>query len=177
MWKDRPRHDWASHGYKGFETAAVTPDFYDDGEEEAPKPKRGRPAKVKAEDEEELEEKAESDDDEEDDDFAPKKKAKAAKGFDDDEEEETENEDDEESEEEEDDEEEAPPAKKKKAAKVTADDVNDACKAKVKALTREGKSGADARKLVVKLLKKNFDVSSVTDLEPEQYAKAVKVMS
>jgi hypothetical protein len=22
-WKDRPRHDWASHGYKGFETAAV----------------------------------------------------------------------------------------------------------------------------------------------------------
>lgn len=32
VWKDRPRHDWASHGYKGFETAAVTPDFYDDGE-------------------------------------------------------------------------------------------------------------------------------------------------
>jgi hypothetical protein len=31
-WKDRPRHDWASHGYKGFETAAVA---YEPFEEEA----------------------------------------------------------------------------------------------------------------------------------------------
>jgi hypothetical protein len=30
-WKDRPRHDWASHGYKGFETAAVA---YEPFEEE-----------------------------------------------------------------------------------------------------------------------------------------------
>lgn len=27
VWKDRPRHDWASHGYKAFETAAVNIDF------------------------------------------------------------------------------------------------------------------------------------------------------
>jgi hypothetical protein len=31
-WKDKPRHDWASHGYKGFETAAVTPEFFDEDE-------------------------------------------------------------------------------------------------------------------------------------------------
>jgi hypothetical protein len=31
-WKDRPRHDWASHGYKGFETAAVCPDQFDEEE-------------------------------------------------------------------------------------------------------------------------------------------------
>jgi hypothetical protein len=30
VWKDRPRHDWASHGYKGFETAAVANDPFDD---------------------------------------------------------------------------------------------------------------------------------------------------
>lgn len=29
VWKDQPRHDWASHGYKAFETAAVAPDPYD----------------------------------------------------------------------------------------------------------------------------------------------------
>lgn len=31
VWKDEPRHDWASHGYKAFETAAValTPVEYD----------------------------------------------------------------------------------------------------------------------------------------------------
>lgn len=39
VWKDRPRHDWASHGYKGFETASVSierfedEDTYDDLEE------------------------------------------------------------------------------------------------------------------------------------------------
>lgn len=27
VYKDRPRHDWASHGYKGFETAAVNREF------------------------------------------------------------------------------------------------------------------------------------------------------
>jgi hypothetical protein len=41
VWKDRARHDWASHGYKAFETASVAleqledeeeqPDFGDDG--------------------------------------------------------------------------------------------------------------------------------------------------
>lgn len=30
VWKDRPRHDWASHGYKGFETAAVSRDEFDE---------------------------------------------------------------------------------------------------------------------------------------------------
>jgi hypothetical protein len=29
-WKDRPRHDWASHGYKGFETAAVAYEPFED---------------------------------------------------------------------------------------------------------------------------------------------------
>lgn len=32
VFKDQPRHDWASHGYKGLETAAVCPDEFDEEE-------------------------------------------------------------------------------------------------------------------------------------------------
>jgi len=37
VWKDRPRHDWASHGYKALETAAVARepiDSFDDDEDD-----------------------------------------------------------------------------------------------------------------------------------------------
>lgn len=34
VWKDQPRHDWASHGYKAFETAAVYKEPEDDDHEE-----------------------------------------------------------------------------------------------------------------------------------------------
>lgn len=34
VWKDQPRHDWASHGYKAFETAAVWREPQDDDEPE-----------------------------------------------------------------------------------------------------------------------------------------------
>jgi hypothetical protein len=30
VWKDRPRHDWASHGYKALETAAVSLERFED---------------------------------------------------------------------------------------------------------------------------------------------------
>jgi hypothetical protein len=33
VFKDRPRHDWASHGYKGFETAAVAVEQFETYEE------------------------------------------------------------------------------------------------------------------------------------------------
>lgn len=33
VFKDRPRHDWASHGYKGFETAAVALEPFEEEEE------------------------------------------------------------------------------------------------------------------------------------------------
>lgn len=36
VFKDQPRHDWASHGYKGFETAAVAPDPFNDIEDDEP---------------------------------------------------------------------------------------------------------------------------------------------
>lgn len=69
-------------------------------------------------------------------------------------------------------EEEAP--KKGKKKKLTLDDVNDACKARVKAIIEEqGCTGQDARSAVLKLLKKKFDVKSVSDLEPEQYEDVI----
>jgi hypothetical protein len=42
VWKDRPRHDWASHGYKAFETAAVSRDPFDDDEPGAELDEHGR---------------------------------------------------------------------------------------------------------------------------------------
>lgn len=102
---------------------------------------------------------------EEEEDFGTKKpKAKKAKGFDEEEEEE------EEAEEEEEEEEEAP--KKKAKKKIDLDDVNDACKKKC---IEEG-GGKEGRAVVLKILKKNFKTESVTDLKPEQYAKAIELM-
>jgi hypothetical protein len=34
VWKDRARHDWASHGYKAFETASVALEQFEDQEEQ-----------------------------------------------------------------------------------------------------------------------------------------------
>lgn len=42
VFKDRPRHDWASHGYKGFETAAVNKEFDDEEYEGPPRGDDGR---------------------------------------------------------------------------------------------------------------------------------------
>lgn len=42
VWKDQPRHDWASHGYKAFETAAVHRDPYEYDEREEPQNDQGR---------------------------------------------------------------------------------------------------------------------------------------
>lgn len=38
VFKDKPRHDWASHGYKAFETAAVHRDDYEEPFEPEPEP-------------------------------------------------------------------------------------------------------------------------------------------
>lgn len=131
-------------------------------------------------------------DDDEDEDEAPKalaktkgKKAKVVEPEDDedeleassDDEDEEENESAEASEEDEEEEKPAKAAKGKKAARVTIDDVNDACKAKALSLIEAGQTGPEARKAVLKLLKKKFGISSsVTELEPEQYADAVKAL-
>lgn len=67
----------------------------------------------------------------------------------------------------------APPAKvAAKAKKLTTDDVNDACKAKAKA-AGGSKAGRD---VVLAILKKSFNVQSVTELKAEQYAACVKAM-
>lgn len=66
---------------------------------------------------------------------------------------------------------EAAPAKTKgKAAakKLTVNDVNDACKAKAQATDR---------KTVLGILKKKFNVASVTELKADQYADVVKAMA
>ena len=34
VYKDRPRHDWASHGYKAFETASVARETFESDDEE-----------------------------------------------------------------------------------------------------------------------------------------------
>lgn len=118
-------------------------------------------------DEAEEVEAAETDDAEED--FAPKvKKAakKTAAAF----EEETE-----EAAEETEEEEEsfvAPAKKAKKAAKVTLDDVNDACKARARAVG--GKKGIEAVKAI--LLKK-FKTDSITKIKEENYPAIVAAMA
>lgn len=140
----------------------------------------GKATKAKASEETEAEE-TEAEETEEEDDFGAGKKAakgeggkKAAKGFDDDaaaeEEEAEESEEEEEAEEsKEEEEEEEKPAKNAKAKKLTADDVNDACKARARALR-------GTRAEVLSILKKKFKVKSVSDLEPSQYADAIKAM-
>lgn len=104
-----------------------------------------------------------------DDDFSPKKDAKksAAAAFDDDDVQL----DAEVADDDEDDFKAPAAAKKAPAKKLTLDDVNDACKARAK---RTG--GPEGRKEVLALLKKHFKASSVSELKPEQFAKAIEVM-
>ncbi len=64
----------------------------------------------------------------------------------------------------------APAKEAKKAApkkKLTVNDVNDACKAK---------ATASNRKEVLAILKKKFNVTSVTELKNEQYADVIAAM-
>lgn len=63
---------------------------------------------------------------------------------------------------------EEPAPKKGKAKKLTVDDVNDACKAH---------AGRHNRAETLALLKKKFKVSSVTELEPEDYEACIEAMS
>lgn len=64
---------------------------------------------------------------------------------------------------------EAPKTTKKSAAKkFTVNDVNDACKAK---------ANATDRKTVLGILKKKFNVTSVTELKADQYADVIKAMA
>lgn len=114
--------------------------------------------KVAASFDDEDEEEAASDDapeaDEEEEELAPKKRGRPRKtSFD-----------------EEDEEEEKPTPKK--AKKLTADDVNDACKLRAK---RNG-GGKDGRNEVLAILKKKFKVTSVMDLKEDQYAKVIAAM-
>lgn len=71
---------------------------------------------------------------------------------------------------EDDDEDEKPKAKK--AKKLTADDVNEACKALLSALG----GGKTARAKVLGILKKKFKTESVSELKPDQYAAVIKAM-
>jgi hypothetical protein len=98
-----------------------------------------------------------------DEDFAPKKKSAAqrvAAAF-----------DAEESEEAADEDFTTPAPAAKKAKKLTIDDVNDACMARSRQI-----GGKEGRIEVLAILKKKFKTTSVTDLEPEQYADVIKVM-
>ncbi len=121
---------------------------------------------------EESEEEAEED-------FAPKKKAgKKKAAFDEDE-----GAEESEEEESEEDEEEAAPKKKGKAAKakkLTTDDLNDACKARVARLIETGNgkvTGKMARDNVLKLLKKNFGVETVSEIdEQDDMENAIKLL-
>lgn len=63
---------------------------------------------------------------------------------------------------------EAAPAKETKKKKLTVNDVNDACKAKAQATDR---------KTVLGILKKQFGVTSVTELDSKQYADVIKAMA
>lgn len=127
-----------------------------DDEDELPPPVKKLKKAIKSLDDEDEEETAPapSDEDDEDDMPAPEAKGKAKPSFDDT--------DDEESAEG------APAPKKGKAAKLTIDDVNDAC------IERAGRTN---RAEVLSVLKKKFGVKSVTDLKPEQYADVVKAMA
>ena len=112
----------------------------------------------------------EEDSTEEDDDFGPAKKAaKKANSFDEDEGESEEAEEVEAASEDDEDEEEKP----KKKKKISLEDVNDACKAKMKALG----GGKAAREKVLNVLKKKFKTESISDLKAEQYAAVISAMS
>jgi hypothetical protein len=111
----------------------------------------GSKAAANEEEEEETEVAAASTDDEEEEDLAPKKTAakKKAANFGDDEEEE----------------EVAAPAKK--AKKITADQVNDACKAH---------AAENGIKVTKALLMKKFKTMSITEIDPSKYADVIKAL-
>lgn len=137
----------------------------DDADEEvataAPQPKRGRPAKSKAFPASFVEESEEAEESDEEEVAPPKKKGKvAAASF-----------DDEEDAEEESDEEEVAPKKKARGKLVegglSLDNINDACMERAKRTSRDE---------VQALLKKHFNVKSITALDPEDYLECMKLM-
>lgn len=69
------------------------------------------------------------------------------------------------------DEEEKPAVKKGKVKKLTANDVNDACKSLASSI-----GGKKGREKVLSILKKKFKTESVSELKPEQYAKCIAAM-
>lgn len=69
--------------------------------------------------------------------------------------------------------EETPAPKKKAAAKITIDMVNDTCKA----FAREHGGGKEGRDAVLKILKKNFKVTSISELDVEDYPKVLKALA
>lgn len=104
------------------------------------------------------------------------KKAAPATSFDEDEDEETVSvlvPSEESFEDEESFEEETPAPKKAKPAKITIDDVNDACKA----FARENGGGKEGREATLKILKKHFKVTSISDLAVEDYPKVLKALA
>lgn len=106
-----------------------------------------------------------------------KKASKKASSFDDEDEGEADeapevSEEDEASFDSDDEDEDALPKKKKAQKKISLEDVNDACKAR--ASQTGGKAG---REEVLKILKKKFKTSSLTDLKPEQYPAVLAAMS
>lgn len=120
-------------------------------------PLLGKGKKAAAEEEEEEQSTASEETEEEEED-APKKKSKKAAA-------------------EEEEEEEDAPKKKAKKSKLTEDDVNAACKAAAKALIKsEGMEGPEARAKVVKVLKREFGVVSVSDLEETDYESAIETI-
>lgn len=151
----------------------------------------GKAGKVAASDDADDELPADEDEDEEDEaefdaaeDDAPKGKklAKGKKADEDEEEEELELSDDEDEDAEEEEEDEEPvkkSAKGKKSAKtakLTVDDVNDACKARVLKEIKTGRTGPEARKFVLKLLKTHHETSSIQELEPTDFVDVIKTL-
>lgn len=68
---------------------------------------------------------------------------------------------------------EEPAPKKAKAKKYTVEDVNDACKA----YARENGGGKEGRDAVLAILKSNFKATSISQIAPEDYAKAIKLLA
>lgn len=69
--------------------------------------------------------------------------------------------------------EETPAPKKAKAARLTLDNINDLCKA----FAREHGGGKEGREAVLKILKKSFKVTSISELDAEDYPKVAKLLS
>jgi hypothetical protein len=139
-------------GTKNLATPAEPLTVDEDAKETAaPKAKRGRPAAVK------KTAPASFDEDEETPAVEAEAEAEAEESFED----------------EESFEEETPAPKKAKPAKITIDDVNDACKA----FARENGGGKDGREATLKILKKHFKVTSISDLAVEDYPKVLKALA